>query len=46
MLVAGKAQGERLLYAPSEERFVPQVRREVASRFKGLEIDLARLLSA
>ena len=33
-------RGQRLLYAAKVRNgFVPQVRREVASRFKGLEID-------
>jgi DNA ligase D-like protein (predicted ligase) len=39
-LIVGYYDGERLLYAAKVRNgFVPQVRREVASRFKGLEID-------
>ena len=39
-LIVGYYEGERLLYAAKVRNgFVPQVRREVASRFKGLEID-------
>jgi ATP-dependent DNA ligase len=39
-LIVGYYEGERLLYAAKvRSGFVPQVRREVASRFKGLEID-------
>ena len=38
-LVVGYYEGERLLYAAKVRNgFVPQVRRDVASRFKGLEI--------
>jgi DNA ligase D-like protein (predicted ligase) len=38
-LIVGYYDGERLLYAAKVRNgFVPQVRREVASRFKGLEI--------
>jgi DNA ligase D-like protein (predicted ligase) len=39
-LIVGYYQGERLLYAAKVRNgFVPLVRREVASRFKSLEID-------
>jgi ATP-dependent DNA ligase len=39
-LIVGDYGGERLLYAAKVRNgFVPQVRREVASRLKGLEID-------
>jgi DNA ligase D-like protein (predicted ligase) len=39
-LIVGYYDGERLLYAAKVRNgFVPQVRREVASRFKSLEID-------
>jgi bifunctional non-homologous end joining protein LigD len=39
-LIVGYYAGERLLYAAKVRNgFVPLVRREVASRFKGLEID-------
>jgi bifunctional non-homologous end joining protein LigD len=39
-LIVGYYEGERLLYAAKVRNgFVPQVRREVASKFKGLEID-------
>jgi DNA ligase D-like protein (predicted ligase) len=39
-LIVGYYEGERLLYAAKVRNgFVPQVRREVSSRFKGLEID-------
>ena len=39
-LIVGYYEGERLLYAAKVRNgFVPQVRREVARRFKGLEID-------
>jgi DNA ligase D-like protein (predicted ligase) len=39
-LIVGYYEGEKLLYAAKVRNgFVPQVRREVASRFKGLEID-------
>jgi DNA ligase D-like protein (predicted ligase) len=39
-LIVGYYEGDRLLYAAKVRNgFVPQVRREVASRFKGLEID-------
>ena len=39
-LIVGYYEGERLLYAAKVRNgFVPLVRREVASRFKGLEID-------
>ena len=39
-LIVGYYEGKRLLYAAKVRNgFVPQVRREVASRFKGLEID-------
>jgi DNA ligase D-like protein (predicted ligase) len=39
-LIVGYYDGERLLYAAKVRNgFVPRVRREVASRFKGLEID-------
>jgi bifunctional non-homologous end joining protein LigD len=38
-LIVGYYEGDRLLYAAKVRNgFVPQVRREVASRFKGLEI--------
>jgi hypothetical protein len=36
----GYYEGEKLLYAAKvRNAFVPQVRREVASKFKGLEIE-------
>ena len=36
-MIVGYYEGERLLYAAKVRNgFVPQVRREVASRFKGL----------
>ena len=39
-LIVGYYEGERLLYvAKVRNGFVPQLRREVASKFKGLEID-------
>jgi DNA ligase D-like protein (predicted ligase) len=39
-LIVGYYEGDRLLYAAKVRNgFVPQFRREVASRFKGLEID-------
>jgi ATP-dependent DNA ligase len=39
-LIVGYYDGDRLLYAVKVRNgFVPQVRREVASRFKGLQID-------
>jgi ATP-dependent DNA ligase len=39
-LIVGYYEGDRLLYAAKVRNgFVPKVRREVASRFKGLEID-------
>ena len=39
-LIVGYYEGEQLLYAAKVRNgFVPQVRREVANRFKGLEID-------
>jgi DNA ligase D-like protein (predicted ligase) len=39
-LIVGHYEGERLLYAAKVRNgFVPQLRREVASRFKGLETD-------
>jgi ATP-dependent DNA ligase len=39
-LIVGYYEGDRLLYAAKVRNgFVPQVRREVASKFKGLEID-------
>jgi hypothetical protein len=39
-LIVGYYEGERLLFAAKVGNgFVPLVRREVASRFKGLEID-------
>ena len=39
-LIVGYHEGDRLLYAAKVRNgFVPLVRREVASRFKGLEID-------
>src|SRR6266498_1080701 len=39
-LIVGYYEGEKLLYAAKVRNgFVPLVRREVASRFKGLEID-------
>jgi bifunctional non-homologous end joining protein LigD len=39
-LIVGYYEGERLLYAAKVRNgFVPQVRREVAIKFKGLEID-------
>jgi ATP-dependent DNA ligase len=39
-LIVGYYEGERLLYAAKVRNgFVPQVRREVAGRFKGLRID-------
>ena len=39
-LIVGYYEGQRLLYAAKVRNgFVPQLRREVASRFKGLEID-------
>jgi hypothetical protein len=39
-LIVGYYEGERLLYAAKVRNgFVPLVRREVASRFKGLKID-------
>jgi bifunctional non-homologous end joining protein LigD len=39
-LIVGYYEGERFLYAAKVRNgFVPLVRREVASRFKGLEID-------
>jgi len=39
-LIVGYHEGDRLLYAAKvRSGFVPLVRREVASRFKGLEID-------
>jgi bifunctional non-homologous end joining protein LigD len=39
-LIVGYCEGERLLYAAKVRNgFVPLVRREVATRFKGLEID-------
>jgi DNA ligase D-like protein (predicted ligase) len=39
-LIVGYYEGERLLYAAKVRNgFVPLVRREVASRFKGLEVD-------
>jgi DNA ligase D-like protein (predicted ligase) len=42
-LIVGYYEGERLLYAAKVRNgFVPQVRREVATKFKGLQID-ARL---
>ena len=46
-LIVGYYEGERLLYAAKVRNgFVPQVRREVATRFKGLERStLARLLT-
>jgi bifunctional non-homologous end joining protein LigD len=40
-LVVGYHEGDQLLYAAKVRNgFVPQVRRKVASRFKGLEIDI------
>jgi bifunctional non-homologous end joining protein LigD len=40
-LIVGYYQGERLLYGSKVRNgFVPLLRREVASRFKGLEIDI------
>jgi ATP-dependent DNA ligase len=39
-LIVGYYEGDRLLYAAKvRDGFVLQVRREVASKFKGLEID-------
>jgi bifunctional non-homologous end joining protein LigD len=39
-LIVGYYEGERLLYAAKVRNgFVPQVRRDVAGRFNGLEID-------
>jgi bifunctional non-homologous end joining protein LigD len=38
-LIVGYYEGERLLYAAKVRNFVPIVRREVASKFKGLETD-------
>jgi len=39
-LIVGHYEGEKLLYAAKvRDGFVTQVRREVASRFKGLKID-------
>ena len=39
-LIVGYYDGERLLYAAKVRNgFVPQVRREVANKFRGLEID-------
>jgi bifunctional non-homologous end joining protein LigD len=39
-LIVGYYEGDKLLYtAKVRNGFVPQVRREVASRFKGLRID-------
>jgi len=39
-LIVGYYEGERLLYAAKvRDGFVPLVRREMARRFKGLEID-------
>jgi ATP-dependent DNA ligase len=39
-LIVGYYESERLLYAAKvRNRFVPQIRREVANRFKGLEIE-------
>jgi bifunctional non-homologous end joining protein LigD len=39
-LIVGYYEGDRLLYAAKVRNgFVPQVRREVASRLEGLEID-------
>jgi DNA ligase D-like protein (predicted ligase) len=39
-LIVGYYEGEQLLYAAKVRNgFVPQLRREVATRFKGLEID-------
>ena len=39
-MAVGYYEGERLLYAAKlRNGFVPQVRREVASKFKGLEIE-------
>jgi bifunctional non-homologous end joining protein LigD len=39
-LIVGYYEGERLLYvAKVRNGFVPQLRREVAKRFKGLQID-------
>jgi hypothetical protein len=39
-LIIGYYEGEKLLYAAKVRNgFVPLVRREVATRFKGLEID-------
>jgi ATP-dependent DNA ligase len=39
-LIVGYCEGVRLLYAAKVRNgFVPQPRREVATRFKGLEID-------
>jgi ATP-dependent DNA ligase len=44
-LIVGYYEGEQLLYAAKVRNgFVPQVRREVASKFKGLEIDTCPLL--
>ena len=38
--IVGYYEGDRLIYAAKvRNEFVPQVRREVASKFKGLEIE-------
>ena len=40
-LIVGYYDGDRLLYAAKVRNgFVPQLRREVARRFKGLQIDI------
>jgi len=40
VLIVGYYEGVRLLYAAKVRNgFVPQVRREVAGKFQGLEID-------
>jgi bifunctional non-homologous end joining protein LigD len=44
-LIVEYYEGEKLLYAAKvRNSFVPRVRREIISRFKGLEIDTSRLL--
>jgi ATP-dependent DNA ligase len=45
-LIVGYYEGERLLYvAKVRNGFVQQLRREVASRFKGLEFDICPFAS-
>ena len=39
-LIVGYYENGKLLYAEVRNGFVPQVRREVAGKFKGLEIDI------